>query len=179
MVSVILDNSYPVHKATIIPTNKALGYVARLPKEDIYNITKKQSFIDLIIAMSGRVAEEVIFGEKGITNGAYGDISQATSMAKEMVIKWGFSHEIGLRYIGNDMKKLHDGSDTGSEYRVSEELLQKIDKEIAKFLDSAYKEAKKIILNNKDKLHLLAAKLIQLETLTGKEIIHIIIGKKK
>jgi cell division protease FtsH len=178
LVTVLLPESNPVHKATIIPTSKALGYVASLPKDDQYTQTKIQMIEQIAIAMAGRVAEEIIFGKEFVTTGAHGDIKQATSLARYMVTKCGFSKEVGPILVGDDKEEVFIGHAIGREHRISEELTQKIDLEIKKLLDNGYKTALKLINDNIEKLHLLAKSLIEFETLTGDEIKDVINGKK-
>lgn len=178
LITIFTRHNYPIHKVTIIPTNKALGYVSRLPKEEQYHITKNQSFNDIIISMGGRVAEEIIFGKKNITNGSSSDILQATNIAKEMITKWGFSETIGFRCIGKNINNLYNSNKTDDNNIISEELLKKIDFEINHFLNYAYSEARKIIVNHIEYLHILANNLIYFETLSGEEINKIIIKKK-
>ncbi|MFZ9469644.1 MAG: ATP-dependent zinc metalloprotease FtsH, partial [Rickettsiales bacterium] len=89
------DNSDPIHKATIIPRGRALGLVMRLPENDRFSISRAKLHDDLVVAMGGRVAEEIIFGYEKVTTGAMSDIEQATNMARNMVVKWGLSDKIG------------------------------------------------------------------------------------
>jgi cell division protease FtsH len=178
LVAVLLPESNPVHKATIIPTSKALGYVASLPKDDQYTQTKIQMIEQISIAMAGRVAEEIIFGRQFVTTGAHGDIKQATALARYMVTKCGFSKKVGPILVGDDKEEVFIGHAISREHRVSEELTQKIDLEIKKILDNGYNTALKLITDNIATLHLIAGSLMEFETLTGDEIKNIINGKK-
>ena len=178
LVTVLSPESNPVHKATIIPTSKALGYVVSLPRDDQYTQTKVEMIEQISIAMAGRVAEEIVFGKKYITTGAHSDIKQATSLARYMVTKCGFSSVVGPFLVGDDKEEIFIGHTIGREQRISEGLTQKIDYEIKKLLDNGYKTAEKLINNNISKLHILAKNLIEFETLTGSEVEKIIEGEK-
>ena len=178
LVSLHYPASDPIHKATIIPTSKALGYVARLPENDRYNETKERLIANLAVAFGGRVAEEIIFGNDKITTGAYSDIKYATSIARNMVTKVGFSNKIGPIMLVDNDKSYYSNYNPTREIRISEKLTQEIDAEIKNFLDEAYKAAKKILKNNINKLHILAKALIEYETLSGNEIKNLISGKK-
>jgi cell division protease FtsH len=178
LVTILSPESNPVHKATIIPTSKALGYVASLPKDDQYTQTKIQMVEQIAIAMAGRVAEEIIFGEEYVTTGARSDINQATTLARYMVTKCGFSSEIGPVLIGDDKEESFGGHSVNSGARISEELARKIDVEIKILLENGYKTARVLINSHIQELHLLANGLMEFETLTGDEIKEIIRGKK-
>src|SRR3546814_7336961 len=94
--------SDPIHKATIIPRGRALGMVMRLPEKDQYSMARDQLEAHLVVAMGGRVAEDLIFGHEKVTTGAANDIAQATEMARKMVTVWGMSDKLGpLRYTEN------------------------------------------------------------------------------
>jgi cell division protease FtsH len=157
-------HSDPIHKATIIPRGGALGMVVRLPEGDRVSISKQRLLADLAVAMGGRVAEELIFGEDRVTTGASSDLQQATLIAKNMVVKWGMS-ELGLvSYSGKE----NDGWRPAKEF--SEEVMRSIDKEVKKILEQAHKQAIHILTLHAAHLEILATHLLENETLTGKEI---------
>jgi ATP-dependent metalloprotease len=112
------------------------------------------------VSMGGRVAEELIFGKEETTSGAMSDIQGATRIARNMVTKFGFSEEIGL---------VNYGGPTGEEH-ASEETRNKIDSEVKKLTDAAYKRAKDLLTKHKKEHHLLATTLLEYETLTGDEV---------
>ena len=167
IVTVLSKASDPIHKATIMPRGRALGMVMRLPEDDRYSVTKEKLHADVAIAMGGRVAEELIFGDDKITSGASSDIESATKIAKMMVIKWGMSDAIG--------PVMHEI--TNQDF-ISNDKANLIDVEIKKIVDQGYNTAKKILQDNIKKLHKLAKALIEYETLTGEEIKLILSGKK-
>jgi cell division protease FtsH len=164
-------NSDPIHKATIIPRGRALGLVMRLPETDRFSITRAKLHDDLVVAMGGRVAEEIIFGYDQITTGASSDISQATYMAKNMVIKWGLSDKLGNVDLSED-----DSNKMFNTKSYSEATSQIIDQEVKRIIDEAYNKAKNILLTKNNDLHLLAKSLLEHETLTGEQIKTILSG---
>ncbi len=155
LVSVNFPVSDPIHKATIIPRGRALGLVMRLPEDDRVSLTREKILADLAVAMGGRVAEEIVFGYNKVTSGASSDIEQATNLSRSMVMKWGMSEKAGL--VCYDGKKDSVGTEA-----VSESLLAVIDEEVRSIVDKAYAEATKILTDNLDKLHVLAAHLFVL-----------------
>ena len=158
-------NSDPIHKATIIPRGRALGLVMRLPENDCFSVTRAKLQDDLVVAMGGRVSEEIIFGYDKITTGASSDISQATYMAKNMVTKWGLSDKLGTVDLSED-----DSNKMFSNKSYSEATSQMIDQEVRRIIEEAYNKAKDILLAKNSDLHLLAKALLEHETLTGEQI---------
>jgi len=158
-------NSDPIHKATIIPRGRALGLVMRLPENDCFSVTRAKLQDDLVVAMGGRVSEEIIFGYDKITTGASSDISQATYMAKNMVTKWGLSDKLGTVDLSED-----DSNKMFSNKSYSEATSQMIDQEVRRIIEEAYNKAKDILLAKNSDLHLLAKALLEYETLTGEQI---------
>ena len=167
-------NSDPIHKATIIPRGRALGLVMRLPENDRFSVTRAKLKDDLIVAMGGRVAEELIFGYDKVTTGAMSDIEQATNMARNMVTKWGLSDKVGaVDYSEDESSKAYISSKN-----YSEETGKLIDAEVKKIIDEAISKAKQILTEKKDDLEKLAKSLLEYETLTGDEINDILSGKE-
>lgn len=166
-------NSDPIHKATIIPRGRALGLVMRLPESDRLSVTRAKLHDDLIVAMGGRVAEELIFGYDKVTTGASSDIEQATNMARAMVIKWGLSDKVGAIDYGEDESKPYSANKP-----FSEDTAKLIDQEVKKIIDQALKKAKDILTKKSKDLETLAQGLLEYETLTGQEIKDLLAGKK-
>ena len=167
-------NSDPIHKATIIPRGRALGLVMRLPETDRFSVTRAKLHDDLVVAMGGRAAEELIFGYDKVTTGASSDITQATSMARNMVIRWGLSDKVGtVDYSPDESMK---GYAPSKEF--SEETAKIIDEETKRIIDEALQKAKKILLDKKDDLEKLAQSLLEYETLSGDEIKDLLAGKE-
>jgi cell division protease FtsH len=167
-------NSDPIHKATIIPRGRALGLVMRLPENDCFSITRAKLHDDLIVAMGGRAAEELIFGYDKVTTGASSDISQATSMARNMVTRWGLSDKVGTVDYGEE----ENSKFYATQKNFSEETGKIIDQEIKRIVEEALQRAKAILAEKKSDLETLARALLEYETLSGDEIKDLLAGKK-
>ena len=162
--------AYPIHKATIIPRGRALGMVMQLPERDEVSQTREQLHAQMAIAMGGRVAEEIIFGDDKVTTGAASDIEQATKRARAMVMRAGLSKELGPVAYGENEEEVFLGRSVARQQNMSEETARKVDAEIRKFVDQGYDRAKKVLTDKIDDLHKLAKALLTYETLTGQEI---------
>ena len=170
LVTVHCPASDPIHKATIIPRGQALGLVQRLPDRDRYSHARNYLEDSLAIAMGGRVAEEIIFGEEQVTTGAASDIKHATDLARRMVTEWGMSRELGpLRYSDNE-EEVFLGHSVTQRKNVSEATAQIIDSEIRGLIEAAEARARDLITTHLEDLHRLADALLEYETLTGEEI---------
>ena len=163
--------SDPIHKATIIPRGRALGMVMRLPERDQLSLPREKMLADITVAMGGRVAEEIIFGDKKVTSGASSDIEMATKMARNMVTKFGMSEKLGPLQYGENEEEVFLGRSVQRHQNVSEETAKLIDSEIRRIVDSCYELSKKILNEKINDLHALAKGLIEYETLNGDEII--------
>jgi len=161
----------PVSKISIISRGSALGFTLIPPQKDIIHYTKSKLIKQMAMAMGGRAAEEIIFGD--ITTGASSDISNATNMARNMVVEWGMS-ELGPINLGPQI----DVGDWGKAYmepaKISDNMQGKVDKEIKKFVDTAFIEAKKVITKNKIKLEKVAKALMEKESLNQEEFEEIV-----
>ncbi|MBB5352088.1 cell division protease FtsH [Haloferula luteola] len=167
-----LEHVDPLHKVTIIPRGPYLGAAFHLPKEDKYHFHKLQGIEQLIVTMGGRVAEEITFGD--VTSGASGDIRQATSLARRMVCEWGMSEELGMVEYGENQGEVFLARDISRSRNYSEATAQKIDSEIKRVIDRAYTDAKRILLEKRDKLELIAQALLEYETLDARHILDLI-----
>ena len=178
LVSFNMPSYDPIHKATIIPRGRALGMVMNLPERDKHGHSIKYLKARLAVCFGGRVAEEVIFGKDNISTGAGGgtgsDINQATQLARAMVTKYGMSEEMGPVEYGENQEEVFLGRSVTQTQSVSEEVAQKIDKEIRKLVDEGYNTAKQILTDKIDDLHKIAKALMTYETLSGEEIENII-----
>lgn len=168
LVGMLLDNTDPVHKVTIIPRGRAGGYTLSLPKEDHYYATRSEMLDELKVLLGGRVAEALVLKE--ISSGASNDLQRATSLARQMICEYGMSPELGPMTFGHRQDQVFLGRDIGRDKDYSEEVAAKIDKEIRKFIDEAYQKTESLLNENMDKLHLIADALIERETLEGEEI---------
>jgi len=178
IVGMFVQAGIPVHKATIIPRGRALGMVKFLPEADRYSMKYKEFTSQLAVAMGGRVAEELTFGKENITSGASGDIEQATKMARAMVTRLGYSDELGLVAYGENQEEVFLGMSVGRQQNISEQTAQKIDSEVRRLVDEAYREARRILTEKHDEFVTLAEALLEYETLTGEEIKDLLQGKR-
>ncbi len=165
ILGMLVEHSDPVHKVTIIPRGPSLGMTMSLPEEDQHSYRKYYLLDRLVVIMGGRVAEEIVFGD--VTNGAFGDIQQATNIARKMVCEWGMSDELGMIQYGDAHEHVFLARDMGSQRGYSEATAQKIDAEVKRLIDNAYAKATELITNNRDKLNAIAAALLEFETLDG------------
>jgi cell division protease FtsH len=161
----LLEHTSPLHKVTIIPRGPSLGSTMWLPEEDKHNNRKSELLDDLVVAMGGRVAEEIQFGD--VTNGASGDIRMASRVARSMVCSWGMSTKLGMVEYGENESTAFMGRGSSN---YSPDTAQKIDEEVKRLIDEAYEQAKEILLKYKDKLDAIAQALLEYETLDGVHI---------
>ena len=168
LVARMLPNADPVHKISIVARGIALGYTKQLPTEDRYLVTRSQLKDKLATLLGGHAAEELIFNER--TTGAHSDIQQVTAYARRMVTDYGMSDKLGTRTFGNKQEMVFLGREISEQKDYSERFALEIDREIDNLIDQAYKTALKILTDNKQKLKLLAGKLIAQETLEGGEL---------
>ena len=167
IITLLMGGSGEIHKATIIPRGRSLGAVHRLPGDQTHK-TKEEYISDITIAAGGRAAEEIIFGAKNVTSGAYADIKAATQTARAMISMLGMSDIIGFVFHGKD--------DRGQETVRYEYTAQEIDKEVKKLVQEKYDLAKGLLQKHSKELHLVAESLIQHETLTGKQLKNLFVG---
>ena len=166
IVAVNCPASDPIHKATIVPRGRALGLVMRLPERDQVSMPREKMHADLMVAMGGRVAEEIIFGHDKVTSGASQDFKMATNLARRMVMEFGMSEKLGpMSYVDSDHHQYY-----GQSNQHSDTTAKLIDEEIRKILDTSYADAKQILTHNIKDLHKLANALLEHETLNGEEI---------
>ena len=160
----------PVHKATIIPRGRALGMVMSLPEGDRLSENRARLLARMKMAMGGRVAEELVFGRDRVSNGASGDIKQATGMARVMVTEWGMSDRLGMIAYGDNSQEVFLGHSVTQSKNVSEVTAREIDSEIKALIDTAYAGAKALMTERIEDLHRLARGLLEYETLSGDDI---------
>ena len=176
LVALNVPSADPVHKATIIPRGRALGMVMQLPEGDRYSMKFQQMTSRLAIMMGGRVAEELIFGKDNVTSGASSDIEQATKLARMMVTRWGFSDELGVVAYGENQDEVFLGHSVSRQQNVSEETARKIDSEVKRIVQTGHDEARRILTEKLEELHILAKGLLEYETLGGDEIVNLLKG---
>ena len=175
IVGINLPKCDPVYKATIIPRGGALGMVVSLPEMDRLQMHKDEGKQKLAMTMAGKAAEIIKYGEEGVSSGPVGDIQQASSLARAMVMRWGMSDVIG----NIDYSEAHEGynGSTGG-FSVSAETKMKIEQEVKGLIDEGYETARRILLEQNDAFEALAHGLLEYETLTGDEIRKVIAGQK-
>jgi cell division protease FtsH len=169
--------SDPVHKATIIPRGRALGMVMRLPERDLLSYTRAKLKADITVAMGGRVAEEIVFGYDKVTSGAASDIKMATLLARAMVTQYGMSDKLGPLAYGDNEEEVFLGHSIARTQSLSDETQTIVDEEIHRIVDESFEEARKIIADNIEDLHVIARGLLEYETLSGEEIKDLLKGK--
>ncbi|GHT01531.1 ATP-dependent zinc metalloprotease FtsH [Synergistales bacterium] len=163
-----LPDSDPVHKISIVPRgHAALGYTLQLPEEDRFLVSRTEMLNRITILLSGRVAEELVFGD--VTSGAANDLDRATKTARQMVTELGMSDRLGLVKLGRKHEEIFLGRDISEDRDYSEEVAYAIDQEVKSIIDNCYAKAKEILLADKDLLSKIAAVLLDRETLDGKE----------
>jgi cell division protease FtsH len=172
LVNVLLKHTHPLHKVTIIPRGRALGVTMSLPKEDVLNMRRKQALDLITMTMAGRIAEAMVIDD--ISSGAAGDIQQATSIAKSMVMHWGMSDKLGNVLYGEAQEYVFLGRDMMRSKDYSEQTAEAIDIEVKRLVEDGYQTAKKLIDDHRDKLELIAKALLEHETLDGTQVEEIV-----
>jgi cell division protease FtsH len=171
LVNVMLNHTHPLHKVTIIPRGQSLGSTMYLPERDVINQGRKQMLDLIAVIMAGRIAEEIISGD--ISTGASNDIKQATNLARSMVCLWGMSEKLGLVQYGSD-EEFYMGRDMMRRKDYSEATAREIDEEVRRIIEERNVVARDLILGNRDKLEIIAAALLEFETLDGSQVEEII-----
>ncbi len=178
LLGMLLKNADPVHKMTIIPRGLSLGLTQSLPESEKHNLRKDYIVDQITLLMGGRVAEEIQFGEGGITTGAQNDIERATNTARKMVCEWGMSERLGPLQYGQKEEPIFIGKEIARHKDYSEMTSQSIDEEIKEIVQSAFQRAYNILTKNKNTLDKLAKRLLEKEVLDRKEIEEIVGGIK-
>ena len=168
MVAHVLPNTDEVHKITVIPRGRALGYTLTLPQQDKFLMTREQLRDELAMLMGGRVAEEIVAGD--VTTGAQNDIERATKVARQMVTEYGMSDSIGPRTLGQKQGEVFLGRDWGSTPDYSDAVALEIDTEVRFLIDEAHDVALEVLTENRENLEQLALLLMEKETLDRDEV---------
>ena len=167
----------PVYKVTIIPRGRALGVTMFLPEQDRYSISRKQLDSQMASLFGGRVAEELVFGVENVTTGASNDIERATSIARNIVTRWGLSEALGPLTYSEDEEEVFLGRSVTQHKHVSDETARKIDDEIRVIVEIAHKTATNLVVANRDKLEIMTEALMKYETIDAGQIDQIMEGK--
>jgi cell division protease FtsH len=168
LVAAALPGTDPVHKVTILPRGRALGYTMVLPDEDKYSQTRSEMLDKLAYMLGGRAAEEMIFHDP--TTGAGNDIDKATSLARAMVTQYGMTERLGAIKLGDNNSEPFLGRDLGHTRNYSEDVAAVVDEETKKLLSTAHQEAFDILEENRDVLDDLVLALLEKETLDKEEV---------
>jgi cell division protease FtsH len=168
----------PVYKVTIIPRGRALGVTMFLPETDRYSTSKRRLESRIATLFGGRVAEELIFGSENVTTGASNDIERATSIARNMVTKWGLTENLGPLTYSEDEDEVFLGRSVTQHKHVSDDTARQIDLEVRKIIDEAHAHSRRLLEENMDKLHLMADALMRYETIDTGQIDQIMEGRE-
>jgi cell division protease FtsH len=177
LVAYVLPNADPIHKITIIPRGRALGYTMTLPLEDKFLVTREELVDELAMLLGGRVAEEIVFGD--MTTGAQNDLDRATKIARQMVTEYGMSDQLGPLTLGQKSGEVFLGRDFASHPDYSDQVAFEIDSEIRNLIDRAHDEALEILNEHRDHLDALAGTLMDKETIEKEELVQVLDGLLK
>jgi cell division protease FtsH len=177
LAAAAMNYTDPVTKITILPRGRALGYTMVLPLEDKYSVTRNELLDQLTYAMGGRVAEEIVFHDP--STGASNDIEKATATARKMVTEYGMSANVGAVKLGQSQGEVFLGRDMGHQRDYSEEIAEKVDAEVRLLIEQAHDEAWQVLNDNRDILDVLAAELLENETLDHHQIADLFKNVKK
>ena len=167
ILSHVLPNADPVYKVTIIPRGMAMGYMWPVPEED-RDLESKNKLLDtMVMALGGRAAEELIFDD--VTSGASNDLQRVTDIARKMVMRLGMSEELGTRVYGQKEELVFLGREISEQKDYSEAIAEKIDSEVLELVNQSYNKAKSLLTKYDDKLHTIAKRLLEVETLNREE----------
>jgi cell division protease FtsH len=172
LVAHVLPNADPVHKISIIPRGRALGYTQTLPTEDKFLVTRSEMIEELAMLLGGRVAEEMVIGD--ITTGAQNDLERATKIARGMVTEFGMSDSIGPLTLGQRQGEVFLGRDFASQPDYSDRVAFEIDTEVRRLIDEAHDEALEILQARRQKLDQIAMGLIERETIEKEELVRLL-----
>ena len=172
IVGGLLPNADPVHKVTIIPRGMALGITWSLPDEDRHSRTKNELVAQITMALSGRISEEIKFGD--VTTGASNDFEKATQLARAMVTQYGMSDTLGPIQYGRGNHQVFLGRDFGEDRNYSEEIAGKIDAEVRKIIETCYSNATQLLKDNWKKVERMVASLMEHETVDTDEVVAIL-----
>ncbi len=168
LVAAALPHTDPVHKITILPRGRALGYTMVLPDQDKYSTTRSEMLDQLAYMLGGRAAEELVFHDP--TTGASNDIEKATAVARAMVTQYGMTERLGAIRYGQEQGEVFLGRDYGHTRDYSEDVAAAIDQEVRSFIDAAHHEAFEVLVDNRDVLDALVVELLEKETLDKADV---------
>jgi cell division protease FtsH len=171
----LLPKCDPVHKVTIIPRGRALGVTMSLPERDKYSYDRDYMLQQISMLFGGRIAEEVFMHQ--MTTGAANDFERATEMARNMVTRYGMSDALGPMVYAENEGEVFLGRSVTTQKNVSESTMQKVDSEIRRIIDEQYALARRLIIENRDKVESMTAALLEWETIDAEQIADIFEGR--
>ncbi len=163
----MLPDQEPVHQVSIIPRGRAGGYTLSLPKDDRSHYSKNEMYDEIVVLLGGRIAEKLVMSD--ITTGASNDIERATKIARDMITKYGMSERLGPMCFGSGQSEVFLGKDYAQTRNYSESIASVIDDEMKKVMDECYNRCEKLLVENMELLHAVAATLIEKEKIDGEE----------
>jgi len=175
LIGKLMPKCDPVHKVTIIPRGRALGVTMSLPAQDRYSYDKDYMLNQISMLFGGRIAEEVFMNQ--MTTGASNDFERATSIARDMVTRYGMTDALGPMVYAENEGEVFLGRSVTKTTNMSEQTMQKVDSEVRRIIDQQYKLARELIEANKDKIHAMAKALLEWETIDAEQIDDIMAGK--
>jgi cell division protease FtsH len=164
-----------VHKVTVIPRGRALGVTMQLPEGDRYSLDKERMLSTISVLFGGRIAEEVFMHQ--MTTGASNDFERATQIARDMVMRYGMTDELGPMVYAENEGEVFLGRSVTKTTNMSEATMQKVDREVRRIIDAQYATARRLIEDNQDKMHAMAKALLEWETIDSDQHDAIMSGK--
>ncbi|AVO47942.1 cell division protein FtsH [Melaminivora suipulveris] len=176
LIGKLLPKCDPVHKVTIIPRGRALGVTMSLPEKDRYSYDKEYMLNQIAMLFGGRIAEEVFMNQ--MTTGASNDFERATSIARDMVMRYGMSEALGPMVYAENEGEVFLGRSVTKTTSISEETMQKVDMEVRRIIDEQYTLARNLIEDNQDKMHAMAKAMLEWETIDAEQLDDIMAGRE-
>jgi cell division protease FtsH len=176
LIGKLLPKCDPVHKVTIIPRGRALGVTMSLPEKDRYSLDREYMLNQISMLFGGRIAEEVFMNQ--MTTGASNDFERATQIARDMVMRYGMSDSLGPMVYAENEGEVFLGRSVTKTTNISEQTMQKVDSEVRRIIDEQYALARKLIEDNKDRMHAMAKALLEWETIDADQIDDIMAGRE-
>ncbi|CFX10754.1 Peptidase, FtsH [Syntrophomonas zehnderi OL-4] len=174
MVAYSLPHTDKLHKISIIPRGRAGGYTLLLPEEDRNYITKSHMLDEVTTLLGGRVAEALVLND--ISTGAQNDLERASSIVRKMITEYGMSEELGPLTFGHKSEEVFLGRDISRDRNYSDAIAYAIDKEASQYMEASYEKAEQILKDNMEKLHIVAGRLIEQESMEADEFEEIMTG---
>jgi cell division protease FtsH len=175
LIGKLLPKCDPVHKVTIIPRGRALGVTMSLPEKDRYSFDREYMLNQIAMLFGGRIAEEVFMNQR--TTGASNDFERATQLARDMVTRYGMTDALGPMVYADNEGEVFLGRSVTRTTNMSEKTMQMVDGEIRRIIDEQYDMAKKLIIENSDKMHAMAKALLDWETIDAEQLNDIMAGR--